>query len=139
MAVAYMETAVPEDLSKDYIKTLLSIVEEDKKAILLYVAFDLAVVSLTLSEKLLQDKGGREPFIAFGLGLLLIAAALFFSYFRKMHLATFEIANCLLTLDTARAREIPKDVWTEHKTGYIAAYVVQLLGLALLIACYVAA
>ena len=102
-------------------------------------AFDLAVVSLTLSEKLLQDKGGREPFLAFGLGLLLLAAGLFFSYFRKMHLATFEIANCLLTLDTARAREIPKDVWTEHKTGYIAAYVVQLLGLALLIACYVAA
>lgn len=62
-----METAVPEDLSKDYIKTLLSIVEEDKKAILLYVAFDLAVVSLTLSEKLLQDKGGREPFLASGL------------------------------------------------------------------------
>ncbi len=130
---------MPEDLKKDYIKTLLSIVEEDKKAVLLYVAFDLAVVSLTLSEKLLPDKGGHQPFIAFGLGLLLIAAALFFDYFRKMHLATFEIADCLQPLDTARAREIPKDVWKKHKTGYIAAYVIQLLGLALLIACYVAA
>lgn len=134
-----METAVPEDLSKDYIKTLLSIVEEDKKAILLYVAFDLAVVSLTLSEKLLQDKGGREPFIALGLGFLLLAAGLFFSYFRKMHLATFEIADCLPLLQTTKARDIPREVWKKHKARYIAAYVVQLLGLALLIACYVAA
>ncbi len=130
---------MPEDLNKDYIQTLLGIVEEDKKAVLLYVVFDLAVVSLTLSEKLLQDKGGHQPFIALGLGLLLIAAALFFNYFRKMHLATFEIAECLLTLDTARARELPKNVWKDHKAGYCAAYIIQLLGLALLIACYVAA
>ncbi len=130
---------MPEDLKKDYIKTLLSVVEEDKKAVLLYVAFDLAVVSLTLSEKLLPDKGGHQPFIALGLALLLIAAGLFFEYYRKMHLATFSIADCLLTLRTARAREIPKEVWKTHRTGYIAAYIIQLLGLALLIACYVAA
>ena len=39
------------DLKKGYIKLLLSLMEEDKKAVLLYVAFNLAVVSLVLPEK----------------------------------------------------------------------------------------
>ena len=39
------------DLKKGYIKLLLSLMEEDKKSVLLYVAFNLAVVSLVLPEK----------------------------------------------------------------------------------------
>lgn len=44
-----------DDLKREYIKGLLSVIDEDKKSVLLYVAFDLAVVSLTLSEKIFQS------------------------------------------------------------------------------------
>lgn len=42
-----------EEQKVEYIRAVISAVEEDKKSVLLYVAFDLTVVSLTLSEKLL--------------------------------------------------------------------------------------
>jgi len=130
------EDLVSDDLRKEYIKTLLSLLEEDKKSVLLYVAFDLAVVSLTLSEKLLQGPTSKSPFVAAGLCLLLASAAMFFNYYRKLHLSTFRLADVLLTLDTAAARQIPEQVWREHKPGYRVGYVVRLLGLAVLIATY---
>ena len=65
-----------DETKREYIKTVLSLQEEDNKSVLLYVAFDLAVVSLTLSEKLLQASDTNSPFIATGLILLLISAAL---------------------------------------------------------------
>lgn len=125
-----------DEIKKEYIKTILSLQEEDNKSVLLYVAFDLAVVSLTLSEKLFQSPGPGSPFVAAGLCLLLISAALFFNYYRKMHLSSFRVADALLELDTARAREIPTEVWNNHKTGYQVGYTVRLLGLAVLIATY---
>lgn len=127
-----------DDLSKDYINAIISVVEEDKKSVLLYVAFDLAVVSLTLSEKLLQGSTVKSPFVAMALCLLLVSAALFFNHYRKIHLSTFEIVDQLLTLDTKKARSIPSDTWQKHKTGYQVGYVVQLAGLTILIATYLA-
>ena len=127
-----------DEIKKEYIKTLLSLQEEDNRSVLLYVAFDLAVVSLTLSEKLFQGPASRSAFIAAGLCLLLISAALFFNYYRKMHLSRFRVADALLTLDTAGARDILTEVWKNHKTGYQVGYAVRLVGLAILIITYLA-
>lgn len=115
-----------DEIKKEYIKTLLSLQEEDNKSVLMYVAFDLAIVSLTLSEKLLQSSPSNSPFIAAGLCLLLVSAGLFFNYYRKMHLSRFTVADALLTLDTAKAREVPAQVWNDHKAGYKAGYAIRL-------------
>ena len=127
-----------DELKKEYIKTLLSLQEEDNKSVLLYVAFDLAVVSLTLSEKLFQSTTSKTPFVAFGMLLLLVSAALFFNYYRKMHLSRFKVADALLKLDTAEARGIPSQVWKDHNIGYRIGYVVRLAGISVLIATYLA-
>lgn len=127
-----------DELKKEYIKAILAVVEEDKKAVLLYVVFDLAVVSLTLSEKIFHSPDIKSPFVALGLCLLLAAAAFFFNYFRKMHLATFSIVDCLLELRTECAKGIPKEVWAKHREGYVAAYVLQAAGLVVLLTTYVA-
>lgn len=128
-----------DDLKKEYITALLSVIDEDKKSVLLYVAFDLAVVSLTLSEKIFQSPPKNSPIVAAGLILLLISAALFFNYYRKMHLASFEIVDQILTLDTDRARQLPTKVWNRHRSGYKVGYVVRVLALATLIFAFVAA
>lgn len=127
-----------EELRKEYIKSILSVVEADQKSVLLYVAFDLAVISLMLSEKVFQGSSSKSLFVAGGLLLLLISASLFFDYYRKMHLSTFSIVDQLLSLNTRRARRIPNAVWQKHKIGYQLGYVVRLLGVAVLIAAYVA-
>ncbi|WP_394787210.1 hypothetical protein [Rhodoferax sp.] len=127
-----------DDLNKDYIKAIISVVEEDKKSILLYVAFDLAVVSLTLSDKLLRGATSKSPFIAAGLCLLLSSAGLFFNHYRKVHLSTFEIVDQLLTLDTQRARAISTQTWKKHQFGYRLGYVIRLLGIATLLAMVIA-
>ncbi len=125
-----------DDLRKDYITAIISVVEEDKKTGLLYVAFDLTVVSLTLSEKLIQGPKANSTIVAAGLCFLLVSAALFFNHYRKIHLSTFEIVDKLLTLDTEKARSIPTETWQKHKTGYIVGYIVRLAGVAMLIAAY---
>ncbi len=127
-----------DDLKKEYIKKLLSIIHEDKKSVLLYVAFDLSVVSLTLSERIFQSPPKNSPFVASGLILLLISAAFFFNYYRKMHLASFAMVDQILTLDTTRARQIPGEVWSKHKIGYKVGYVVRVVGLAVLIGAFIA-
>ncbi len=127
-----------DDLKREYIKELLSVIDEDKKSVLLYVAFDLAVVSLTLSEKIFQSPAKNSPIVALGLILLLISAALFFTYYRKMHLASFAMVDQILTLDTTRARQIPDEVWSKHKTGYIFGYVMRVLALAVLLSAFLA-
>ncbi len=127
-----------EELNKDYIKSIISVVEEDKKSVLLYVAFDFAVVSLTLSEKLLQAPSNNSKFVAVALCLLLGSAALFFNHYRKIHLCTFKIVDQLLTLDTDRARAIPAETWDQHKLGYRLGYIVRIIGVAILIGVYVA-
>ncbi len=126
-----------EDLKKEYIKELLAVIDEDKKSVLLYVAFDLAVVSLTLSEKIFETAPPNSPVIASGLILLLFSAALFFNYYRKMHLASFAVVDQLLTLDTTKARQIPAEVWRKHQAGYIVGYIVRIVGLAVLISRFV--
>lgn len=126
-----------EDQRKDYIKELLSVVNEDKKSVLLYVAFDFAVVSLILSKKIFESSPENANVVAIGLVILLSSAALFFNYYRKMHLACFELAKQLLTLDEKRAEQIPTEVWGKHKYGYIVGYVARIVGLALLIYAYI--
>ena len=127
-----------DDPSSEYIKAIISVADEDKKSVLLYVAFDLAVVSLTLSEKIFQATGSKSTFVATGLCLLLVSAGFFFNHYRKIHLSIFRIVDELLTKNTSRAREIPRETWEKHKVGYIFGYCTRLLGIAFLVAAYLA-
>jgi len=120
----------------DYIKELLSVVNEDKKSVLLYVAFDLAVVSLVLSEKLFQGPEDNSRYVVLGLICLLISAFFFFNYYRKMHLACFELAEQLLSMNTDEAKKIPSRIWAQHKLGYQVGYAIRIFGLGTLLWVY---
>jgi hypothetical protein len=136
-AAGRKEAKVADELEREYIKSIMTVVEEDKKSVLLYVAFDLSVVSLTLSGKIFNTTTYKSPIVAAGLCLLLVSAALFFNYYRKVHLSTFLIADQLLKLNVKKARAIPTETWERHRFGYRIGYVVRLLGLAVLIAAFV--
>src|SRR6202040_2693797 len=93
------------DLKKKYIKSRLSLMEEDKKSVLLYVAFNLALVSLVLSEKVFAKVATCKALVVAGLLFLMSSAFLLFDYCRNTHLATFPLAKTILTLDVTRAEE----------------------------------
>ena len=126
-----------EQQKNEYIKGLLSIVNEDKKSVLLYVAFDFAVVSLILSNKIFEVNPNNVNIVTIGLVTLLISAVLFFNYYRKMHLACFELAKQLLNLNVERAEQIPKEVWRYNKMKYRLGHLALYIGLVILIISYV--
>ena len=128
-----------DELKKEYIRSLLVVTEEDKKSVLLYVAFDLAVVSLTLSGKLVQGSANQSWLTVAGLVLLLVSAFVFFRYYRRIHLSSFALAKTLLRLDVEEAEATPERVWQEHRTGYFVGYVVRVLGVGMLMAAYLLA
>lgn len=113
---------------------MLSLMEEDKKSVLLYIAFDLAVVSLVISGKVLTVESFFRPVVVVGLVYLLISAYFFFVYYRKIHLASFSVAKTLLTLDFAKADTIRTEVWDKHKFKYWAAFFSMVLGIVFLLA-----
>ena len=125
-----------DDLKKEYIKSIISVVEEDKKSVLLYVAFDLAIVSLTLSGKIVDNEFAKSSVVAPGLLFLLISATYFFNHYRKIHLSTFAIIDQILTLDTDRARAIPTETWVKHSEGYRIGYMIRAVGVGTLLFAY---
>ena len=56
-----------------------------------------------------------------------------------MHLASFEMVDQILTLDTAKARQIPGEVWSKNRVGYSVGYGVRVVALTVLIFAFVAA
>lgn len=137
MVIITFSLTQKDELKKEYIKSMLSLMEEDKKSVLLYVAFDLAVISLVISEKILTVENFFRPVVVVGLVYLLISVSLFFAYYRKMNLAAFPVTRTLLTLDVAKADAIRAEAWAKNKFKYWVAHLSMGLGIALLLAALI--
>ena len=80
------------------------------------MGFNLAVVSLVLSEKVFAKVATRKALVVAGLLFLMSSDFLFFDYYRKTHLATFPLAKTILTSDVTRAEEIRAAVWANTRS-----------------------
>lgn len=125
-----------DNSKKDYIKLLLTLLEEDKKAVLLYVIFNFSLVTLSLNEKIFKNSDQNGVFSLIGICLLIISGYLYFDYFRKLHLSAYKVAETILILDTDEAKKIKEQIWLQNKTRYTVAYVSQISGVVLLLIQY---
>ncbi|MCR9245132.1 MAG: hypothetical protein NXI31_08865 [bacterium] len=121
-------TTNPTDNRQAYIKELIALTERDARSVLLFVAFDLAVVSFVLRPATSPPWQTNVAVV-----LLLASAYFFFSYYRKVHLSSFEIADQLLTNDATAARAIPEQCWKTHKTSFFLGYAFGIPAIAFLI------
>ncbi len=126
-----------EDLKKEYILQTLKVMEEDKKSVLLYVAFDFAIVSLTVAGNIKAIGQAKSYSAAAALILIFLSGALFFHYYRKIHHASFEILENILTIDTDKTLKTRKSVWEKYRYFYIIGYVFRVLGVIGLILIFV--
>jgi hypothetical protein len=106
---------------RDYIHALIEDLESDKKSVLLYLAFELGLIVVVMTE--IFPNGKLLPFLVLlSLTLLLLSVLLFFLYFRELHCARLQVTLCLRKLDADKAHQIVKSeeagIWQRHKAKY---------------------
>ena len=128
-----MSNEVKDSLKEEYILQTLKVMEEDKKSVLLYVAFDFTVVSLTVAGNIKAIGDAKSYSAALALGFIFLAGVLFFHYYRKVHKASFEILENILTLNVDNTRATREAVWENKKYFYIVGYVLRVAGVLWLV------
>jgi hypothetical protein len=94
-----------DESRRDYIRELLKVSGEDARTVRLFVAFSIAIVTLTVKD--IGLAGLRIPFATLaviGLLLLLASAGIFFWYAGRVDYHRMAIARCLASSDARRAR-----------------------------------
>lgn len=90
---------------KEYLEQLIELLESDKRAVLLYIAFEFAVPLLTIKDLAIgqsvlisTDSGilAEKLVLLTSLALFLSAAFFHFLYWRRIHLNEFAVARILI-------------------------------------------
>src|SRR5438046_687244 len=128
-----------EEHRLEYIKTLVALLQDDARHVLLYVTVDFAVVLLFLSQipidRTLSLPLWARSVLAAGLVSMLFSALAFFMYVRRIHINRYALARCIPSVDAVRAREIvagKAGLWQTHKRRYFAGLWLLRLGTTLL-------
>lgn len=119
-----------------YFEWLRKWAEEDKKVVLLLIGFNLAIVSLVLSEKLFSAQP-KSVLVAGAVVLFMSAAAFLYRYFHALHIAIRQILPMLLDEDTTAAANTFEAVWKKTKWWFRIGTACTAGGLILLLAAYI--
>lgn len=136
MKVISNSSMTPE-LKKEYINGLKAWVEEDKKVILLGIGFDLAAISLIISNKVPGALNPNSILIALGMLSLLFSAYFLFVYYHGLHLAVREIHRQLKTLNIYNAENALDKLWKERSLKFHIGLALLYLGVIIFIAQYI--
>lgn len=115
-----------------YLEWIKSWTEEDKKVVLLLIAFDLGTISLILSGK--TGSGSPTPTLR-GLGLicLLVSAGSYYLYFHRLHLVLRGLRPGGEPLSPESVDKRFTDVWRTNRIWFRCGGFLMFLGLGLLI------
>ena len=114
----------------EHVKALIAWNEGDQKVVLMWIVFDLAIISLTLSEKLFNSKSWL---VAIGLFSFLGSAVFLNLYHHKGHLAGRELAGCLAVGATNDPGVLLENLWKKNKAQFRIGIGLMLLGILLLL------
>ncbi len=114
-----------EEHRLEYIKGMLTLIEQDIRQVHLYITFALAT-SAFIATRLDDSAVGALPswvrWMAFlGILLLVSAALCFFSYIRALHITRMKVTRCLASCNVVRTRELwagDAGVWAEDGFKY---------------------
>jgi hypothetical protein len=119
------------DLKKEIINGFRSWVDSEKQFVFLIIAFNLAISSLVLSEKVFASE--KSIWIGASVLLFLGSAGLYYWYYHTLHMAVREVLFTLETLDVKRAKDAQKEPWNRCKHAANTGAVFTLVGLLLLV------
>lgn len=137
LEVQPLPTTTDETRKKEYIAGLKSWADEDKKVVLLWIAFDLAIVSLTLSEKIFDDASNRSPVVGIGVLSFLLSVILFFVYYHDLHMAIRSMNEHLLDLNCDQALHKIRTTWIRNSRIFDVASGLLVLGFVAFVVRYV--
>jgi hypothetical protein len=131
------------DMSRDkeYLEKLIELLESDKKAVMIYIALELAIPLLTIKDiaigqSILVSSDPKilivKVILVASLFLFLVAALFHFLYWRRIHLNEFAVAKYLLNGTGEDARTLIFDeksgIWAKHGWKYILAHIAFIAG-----------
>jgi hypothetical protein len=94
----------------EYIKTLMMLASDDMKHVTVYITVAFATTALllggSLTEQIFSAATWVRTVLTLGLFALALGSLAFFRYVRKLHLTRMQLARCLPSVDTIRAREL---------------------------------
>lgn len=120
---------------QNYLEWMRAWTEEDKKVVLLLIGFDLATVSLVLSEKIfnLQPKSWL---VATAVLCLIVSAVCLYEYFHALHRAVRQMLPLVLSGGVTEADEIFNKVAHKYLIYFWVGYILIPIGLIVLLAEY---
>ena len=124
------------EIKKNYIDSLIEFLESDKKSVLLYVAFDFALIVTAVSD-LYPSIEKIPPSVVFSLIFLFLSAYFFFMYYRALHLTRLKVTHTIINLDITKARGLitdkKKGIWAKNSWKYVIAYIFLIIGVCVYI------
>ena len=115
----------------EYIKQMIILAKDDKKAIFLYITIALLSIAFVLN-KFDPDISNTNTYIKIlfyiGIILLLLSAALNFAYWRTIHMCQMRITSCIPNLNIDKARDLWISVWKNNKLLFKAGLILMVLG-----------
>lgn len=123
-----------EEHKLEYIKQMIDLVNQDKRAVMLYISFIIGTFVLTISQfntKLLEMSSGLK-IICFFIAITLVTSCFFhFRYWRMLHRVSMKFIRCIPTLNTFRVRELwagKYGVNNKNRTIYLLANYLMAIG-----------
>jgi len=115
----------------EYIKAMIALAQNDKKAVFPYVIIALAVAAFVVNKyDILISVSSLTVKIIFYFGLLLLitSAVLYFSYWRKIHKCEIQLTNCIPTLNIQKAQSLWIGLWEDNKVLFKLGLLSLILG-----------
>lgn len=119
------------ELKKEFINGFRSWVDSEKQFVFLIIAFNLAISSLVLSEKVFASE--KSVWIGTAVLLFLGSAGLYYWYYHTLHMAVRKVLFTLETLDVEKAKRAQAEPWNRCKHAANIGAVLTLVGLLLLV------
>ncbi len=119
-----------------YLEWLRAWTEEDKKVLLLLIGFDLAIVSLVLSEKLFSAQP-KSALVACAVVSFLASAGFLYQYYHALHMALRGLLPSVLSDSISDVEQLFADVWKRNRGWFRLGHFFLGLGLLLLLLAYV--
>lgn len=119
------------ELKKEFINGFRSWVDSEKQFVFLIIAFNLAISSLVLSEKVFASE--KSLWIGVAVLLFLGSAGLYYWYYHTLHMAVREVLFTLEALDVEKAKQAQSEPWNRCKYAANIGAAFTLIGLLLLV------
>lgn len=131
----FTNDSVTDDNQKlEYIKQMISLAQEDKKAVFPYITIALISIAFVIN-RFDADINNTciiiELLFYIGIALLISSAVLYFSYWRKIHKCQIQMTSCIPNLNIEKTRNLWIRLWDDNKSLFKIGLIFMIFGCAI--------